>query len=69
MSNRIKFPIDFKIPKGAKLTAILKSKDRELIRTSHIVSFDNFTNFIILKEDIEKQVTLGDLPAAHFPEN
>ncbi|MDD4974844.1 MAG: hypothetical protein PHY93_10870 [Bacteriovorax sp.] len=62
---RIKISAIPKMGRKSKLSAILKYKGRDLLKTSHMISSINFENFILLNEDLEKRATLGDLPEAH----
>lgn len=63
---RIKISEIPKMGEDFKLSAVLEHKDRELLKTTHMISSNAIEEFILSTEDLEKRAGLGDLPEAHF---
>lgn len=63
---RIKISDIPKTGRDSKLSATLLHNDRELLKTSHIITSNSVEDFILINEDLEKRASLGDLPEAHF---
>ena len=63
--TRINFSSFAKMKKSFKLSAVLENGKNKLIKTTHNISYNDYNDFTIQEEDLEKRALQGDLPEAH----
>jgi hypothetical protein len=62
---RINFSSFAKMKKSFKLSAVLENGKNKLIKTTHNIFYNDYNDFTIQEEDLEKRALQGDLPEAH----